>query len=104
MKLINKLICHFKRHVSLQRGQEYTSIYQEIKGYGAFGRGFPYVYGGRLYHCSRCGELHIIHGILQWEVGDLLSATLVDLPAKFFEDKWAIHQDYDLLDYTKGIK
>lgn len=95
MRLINKLLCHFKGHVSLQHGQKYTCIYQEIKGYGAFGRGFPYVYEGRLYHCSRCGELHIIHGILQWEIEDLISATLVDLPAKLFEDAWAICQDYD---------
>lgn len=94
MKILNKLVCHFKGHVNLQRGQEYTRIYQELKGYGAFGRGFPYVYEGRLYHCSRCGELHIIHGILQWEVDDLLSATLDDLPFGML-DGWATCKDYD---------
>ncbi len=100
MKILNKLVCHFKGHINLQRGQEYTSIYQEIKGYGAFGRGFPYVYEGRLYHCSRCGELHIIHGILQWEVEDLISTTLIDLPTKCFENAWS-NQSYDFCRFYK---
>lgn len=94
MRILNKLICYFKGHISLQRGQEYTRIYQVIKGYGAFGCGFPYVYEGRLYRCSRCGELHIIRGILQWEIEDLISDTLIDLPAKLFENMWS-NQDYD---------
>ena len=93
IKLFSKLLCHFKGHVSLQRGQEYTSIYQEIKGYGAFGRGFPYVYDGRLYRCSRCGELHIIHGVLFWELQDLVSDTLKDLPKINWDD---LHHDYDV--------
>ena len=94
MKIINKLVCYFKGHVNLQCGQEYTSIYQEIRGYGAFGRGFPYVYEGRLYHCSRCGELCITHGILQWEVQDLLQTTLQDLPVGYFENIWS-NKNYD---------
>ena len=80
MKLINKLICHFKGHVSLQRDQDYTGIYKVVKGYGVFGRGVHYEYSGRLYHCSRCGELHIIRGVLTWELQDLISDTLKDLP------------------------
>ena len=91
MKLINKLICHFKGHKGLQRGQEYTSIYQEIKGYGAFGRGFPYIYEGRLYRCSRCGELCICHGVTSWEIEDLISDTLRDLPKNLFD-----FEDYDV--------
>jgi len=94
MKIINKLICHFKGHVSLQRGQECTGIYREIKGYGAFGHGFPYVYEGRLYRCSRCNELHICHGVTSWELEDLISDTLKDLPKNFFEDMWSGY-DYD---------
>lgn len=86
MKWLSKLICHFKGHIGLQRGQEYTSIYQEIKGYGAFGRGFPYVYKGRLYRCSRCGELCICRGITSWELKDLISDTLKDLPQGLFEN------------------
>lgn len=95
MKIINRLICHFKGHVDLQRGQEYTSIYQEIKGYGAFGHGFPYVYEGRLYHCSRCGELCICHGVTSWELEDLISDMLIDLPQNLFENAWC-SWDYDI--------
>ena len=95
MKIINKLICHFKGHVGLQRGQEYTSIYQEIRGYGAFGRGFSYVYEGRLYRCFRCGELHICRGVTSWELEDLISDTLKDLPQNYLEDVWCF-QNYDI--------
>ena len=95
MKWLNKLICHLKGHKGLQRGQEYTSIYQEIKGYGAFGRGFPYVYEGRLYRCSRCGELCICHGVTSWEIEDLISDTLKDLPKNLFGDMWS-GCDYDV--------
>ncbi len=80
MKLLNKLVCHFKGHISLQRDQEYTRIYKEIKGYGAFGRGVYYEYSGRLHHCSRCGELHVVCGVLMWELEDLITDTLKDLP------------------------
>lgn len=94
IKWLSKLICHFKGHTSLQRGQEYTGIYQEIKGYGAFGRGFPYVYKGRLYHCSRCDELCICRGVTFWELEDLISGTLKNLPQNF-SDTWC-SWNYDM--------
>lgn len=95
MKLIHKLICHFKGHVSLQRGQDYDSIYYLLENSGAFCRGITSIYGGRLYHCSRCGELHIVYGVLSWELQDLIVATLLDIPKGYFENTWS-SWNYDL--------
>jgi len=88
MKIINKLICYFKGHVSLQRGQDCDSIYYLLENSGAFCQGVTSIYGGILYHCSRCGELHIIRGVLSWELEDLILDTLKDLPANYFNDIW----------------
>ena len=96
MKLINRLICHFKGHISLQRGQDYDSIYYLLENSGAFCRGITQIYGGRLYQCSRCGELHIIRGVLSWELEDLISATLEDLPDIYFDECFD-EQDYDIM-------
>ena len=103
MKLINKLICHSRGHKSLQRGQGYTSIYQEVRGRGAFGRGFPYTYEGRLYRCSRCGELCICRGIMSWEIEDLISDTLKDLPKYNFGIDWAIGTDYPIVRLYRDV-
>ena len=94
MKIINKLICYFKGHVGLQRGQDYDRIYYLLENSGAYCRGITSISGGRLYHCSRCGELRIVHGILSWELEDLISDTLKDLPQNHFENLWCF-QDYD---------
>ena len=94
MKLINKLICHFKGHIGLQRGQESDSIYYMLKDSGAFCQGITCIYGGRLYRCSRCGELRICHGVTSWEIEDLISDTLKDLPQNHFENVWCF-QNYD---------
>lgn len=102
MRIINKLICHFKGHKGLQRSQECISIYQKIKDYGTFGYEFPYVYEGRLYRCSRCGELCICRGITSWELEDLISDTLKDLPKGCFEDMWN-GQDYDVCRIYQNI-
>jgi len=91
MKIINKLICHFKGHVGLQRGQEYDSIYYMLEDSGAFCRGITCIYGGRLYRCFRCGELRICRGVTSWELEDLISDTLKDLPKISFS-----FQDYDI--------
>lgn len=99
MKLINRLICHFKGHISLQRDQDYKSIYFLLKNSGAFCRGTTSIYHGRLYHCSRCGELRIVNGVLQWELMDLVSDTLKNLP----KINWTIGMDYSVCRiYKKG--
>ena len=94
MKLINKLICHFKGHISLQRNQHHDSIYYLLKNSGAFCRGITQIYGGRLYQCSRCSELHIIRGVLSWELEDLISATLEDYAPIAID--WATNLDYSV--------
>lgn len=80
MNWLNKLRCHFKGHAGLQRGQECDSIYYTLENSGAFCQGVTSVYGGRLYHCSRCGELCICNGVTSWELKDLITDTLKDLP------------------------
>jgi len=100
MKLINKLICHFKGCLGLQRGQEYDSIYYLLENSGAFCRGITQIYGGRLYHCFRCGELYICHGVTSWELEDLISDTLKNLPKNYFDDVW-INLDYDFCRFYK---
>lgn len=94
MKLLNKLICYFKGHINLQRDQDYDSIYYLLKNSGAFCQGITQIYGGRLYQCSRCGELNIIRGVLSWELQDLISDTLKDLP-KFCLNSLYTKQTYD---------
>ena len=91
-KLIDRLMCHFKGHVSLQRGQDYDSIYYLLENSGTFCRCITSTYRGRLYYCSRCGELCITHGILSWELQDLISDTLRDLP----KIDWTIGVDYSI--------
>ena len=80
MNWLKKLLCNFRGHKGLQRGQECNSIYYLLKNSGAFCQGVTYTYGGRLYHCSRCGELCICDGVTSWELKDLISDTLRDLP------------------------
>ena len=79
ISVIKKWLCHFKGHKGLQRGQESDSIYYMLKDSGAFCQGITYIYGGRLYRCSRCGELHICRGVTSWELEDLISDTLKDI-------------------------
>ncbi len=102
MKLLNRLICHFKGHVGLQRNQDYDNIYYLLENSGAFCQGLTHIYSGRLYHCSRCGELHIVHDILSWELQDLISDTLKDLP----KIDWAVGVDYSVINrlYKKELK
>ena len=92
MKWLNKLQCYFKGHVGLQRGQECDRIYYVLEDSGAFCRGVTSTYGGRLYHCSRCGELCICHGMTSWELQDLASYTIKDLPKL----DWTDLEGYDL--------
>ena len=93
IKLFSRLLCYLKGHIGLQRGQEYTSVYKEIKGYGAFGYGVYYGYAGRLYRCSRCGELCICNGVTSWELQDLVSDTLKNLPKINWD---GLYHDYDI--------
>ncbi len=80
--MINKIICWFKGHVGLTRDTEYVRHYIEIPaGRGAFCRDPKrYESNGRLYKCSRCGELFLHRGICSWEIEDLITVTLQDLP------------------------
>ena len=94
MKMLNKLICHFKGHVSLQRDQHYDRIYYLLENSGAYCRGITVISGGRLYQCSRCGELHIIRGVLSWELEDLIDATLEDFAP--IAVNWATSLDYSV--------
>lgn len=100
MKIINRLICHFRGHIGLQRGQEYDSIYYMLEDSGAFCQGITSVYGGRLYHCSRCGELCICRGVTSWELQDLVEDTLANLPQGLFENAFS-NLDYDFCRFYK---
>ena len=100
MKWLNKLICHFRGHKGLQRDQEYDSIYYMLEDSGAFCRGITCTYGGRLYRCSRCGELRICRGVTSWELEDLISDTLKDLPKNYFGNMWD-KLDYDFCRFYK---
>ena len=100
IKWLSKLICHFKGHVGLQRGQKYDSIYYMLENSGAYCQGITQIYGGRLYQCSRCGEFQIVYGILSWELHDLISITLKDLPQNCFKDAWG-SQSYDFCRFYK---
>ena len=100
MKWLNKLICHLKGHVGLRRGQDYDSIYYLLENSGAFCQGITQTYGGRLYRCSRCGELRICCGVTSWELEDLISDTLKDLPKNYFGEMWS-DQTYDFCRFYK---
>ena len=108
MKWLRKLLhkfkghtCKSKGHKGLQRGQECDRIYYELDNSGAFCQGVTSVYGGRLYRCSRCGELCISHGILSWELEDLISDTLKDLPK--MDWSWVSLVPYDLVNRLWGL-
>jgi hypothetical protein len=92
--MIGKLICHFKGHKGLQRSQEYKELYYLLENSGAFCHGVTHIYGGRLYYCSRCGELCICHGVTQWELEDLIEITLQDLPKINWDSLY--NWDYDI--------
>ena len=100
MKLIHKLICHSKGHVSLQRSQDYDHIYYLLENSGAYCQGITQIYGGRLYQCSRCDEFQIVRGVLSWELTDLIVATLIDLPRGLFENAFS-NQNYDFCRFYK---
>ena len=96
--MFQKIICLFWGHTKCTRDTKTIDHYIHIPaGRGAFCRDPErYEYNGRLYHCARCGELLLIHGILSWEIEDLIKATLQDYPVgnwlRIFE-----HQDYNIL-------
>jgi len=86
--VFQKIICLLRGHKSCGRDTKYTRHYIRIPaGRGAFCQDPErYRYAGRLYRCARCGELLLTHGVLSWELADLIKATLKDLPELFFED------------------
>jgi hypothetical protein len=85
--MLQKIICWFKGHTKLEHDTEHTSHYIRIPaGREAFCRDPErYEYAGRLYRCARCGELLLVRGILEWELVDLLEATLQNFPGNVFK-------------------
>ena len=86
--MFQKIICWLRDHKKCSRGTPATSHYIKIPaGRGAFCRDpEQYRYAGRLYRCARCGELLLIHGVLSWELGDLITTTLADRPEVLFDN------------------
>lgn len=91
--ILNKVKCLLFGHVESNRDTIFTDVYAE-EPYGAFYRSHRYVYNGRLYRCKRCKALIHVHGILSWEIVDLITMTLEDLPPCYFEDVFS-GQDYE---------
>ena len=90
MKFWLMILCWLKGHTKCTRDTVTTGHYICIPaGRGAFCRDPErYEYNGRLYRCARCGELLLIHGILAWELEDLITATLQDIPEGHWDLSW----------------
>ena len=84
MKLLNKIKCLLFGHIKSNKDTVLTSIYIE-EPYGAFYQGQRFIYDGRLYRCQRGRALIHIHGVLDWELVDLIKTTLKDLPEHLFD-------------------
>jgi len=96
--MLQKIICLIKGHKRCSRDVPVTNHYIRIPaGRGAFCRDPErYEYDGRLYRCVRCGELLLIHGILSWELEDLITTTLKDYPIGNWE-KIFQYKNYDFV-------
>ena len=84
--MLQKIICVIRGHKSLKQDTQYTRHYVEIPaGRGAFCRDpIRYLSSGRLFKCSRCGQLQLVTGVLSWELMELIQVTLEDLPDSVF--------------------
>ena len=82
--MLNKIKCLLWGHIKSDKDTIFTSVYIK-EPYGAFYKGQRFVYDGRLYRCKRCGALIHVHGVLSWELEDLIVTTLADLPKNFLD-------------------